>query len=65
MSKTIAERPAEFIVQFDFDSIPDEAIQIAKSCVVDGIATILKVSTILSPSARTHNILTVDRSEYA
>ena len=65
MSRTIAERPAEFIVQFDFDSIPDEAIQIAKRCVVDDIATILVASTILSPSARTHNILTVDRSEYA
>ena len=48
MSKAIAERPAEFIVQFDFDSIPDEAIQIAKRCAVDGIATTLVVSTMLS-----------------
>lgn len=64
MSRTIAERPAEFIVQFDFDSIPDEAIQIAKRCVVDGIATILVVNHAF-PSARTHNILTVDRSKYA
>lgn len=65
MIRTIADHLAEFIVQLDFDGLPDEAIPVAKHFVAESAATIL-VATMLSPSAaRTHIILMADRIEFA
>ena len=65
MSKPIVERLAEFIVQLDSESVPDEAIQIAKHRGVEGVAMVLAGSTVFSPSACTRTIMIADRGECA
>ena len=65
MSRITLERLAEFIVQLDFDGLPDEAIPVAKHFVAESAATILVATMISSSAARTHIILMADRIEFA
>ncbi len=50
MTQTIAEQFSEFATQLHFDDLPDEVIQVAKRCIVDGTSAIIAGST--EPSAQ-------------
>ena len=65
MIRTIADHLAEFIVQLDFDGLPDEAIPVVKHFVAESAAMILKATTLSPSAARTHIVLMVDRTEFA